>query len=46
MFPIDRAVRDSVKDPLTVQPESASIPGHMRIKNDLVVVPDTSQIKK
>ena len=42
----DRAIRDSVRDPLTVQPESASIPEDMRIKNDSVVVPDTSQIKK
>ncbi|MGN6619401.1 MAG: hypothetical protein ACTHJ5_19660 [Ilyomonas sp.] len=41
----DRAVRDSVKNPLTVQPETAAIPKDMEIKNDSVVMPDTS-IKK
>ena len=39
-----RAVRDSVRNPLTVQPEYASILEDMRIKIDSDVVPDTSQI--
>ena len=38
----DHAIRDSVRDPLTVQPESEAIPHDMTIKNDSVVVPDTT----
>jgi len=42
----DHAIRDSVRNPATVQPDSEAIPQDMTIKKDSVVVPDSSQIQK
>jgi hypothetical protein len=38
----DRAIRDSVKNPLVTQPENESIPPDMHIANDSVIVPDST----
>ncbi|WP_262711019.1 hypothetical protein [Ilyomonas limi] len=40
----DHAIRDSVRDPSTVQLEPEAVPEDMTIKKDLVIVPDSSQI--
>lgn len=38
----DRAIRDSVKNPLVTQPENESIPPDMHIARDSVIVPDST----
>ncbi len=38
----NRAIRDSVKNPLVTDPESETIPPDMHLVKDSVIVPDSS----
>lgn len=42
----DRAIRDSVRNPLTVQPESQSIPKDMQVVKDSVIKPKPGAVQK